>query len=152
VSEFQPSSDRDRIVADAEQYRRRQTEELHQEFSAWEADEEKAQTEAAAEPSADGDPDDGPSDDLSDARDGAGPTDQLAWILAADDDQEFVRRVFQDLVARLDELGCRIAVFVEDGHLDADRRRALFDRILDSNEFLMAVASALEPDPRWYAH
>ena len=148
MKESQP----DRIAAGAEKYRQRQAKELLEAFYAGEADKENARSEAAAEPSADGDPDHEPSDDLSDARDGAGPTDQLAWILAADDDQEFVRRVFQDLVARLDELGCRIAVFVEDGHLDADRRRALFDRILDSNEFLMAVASALEPDPRWYAH
>jgi hypothetical protein len=71
--------------------------------------------------------------------------------LAAEDDQDFVRRVFQDFEARLDELGCRIVVVVENGHLDAGRRQALFIRILDSSQFLIDVAGALEPDPDWYA-
>ena len=106
---------------------------------------------AATEPSADGGPDDGPSNDLSDGHDAAGHADQLAWLLAAEDDADFVRRVFQDFVARLDELGCQIVVVVENGHLDARRRRALFDRILASSKFLTDVANALEPDPRWYA-
>jgi hypothetical protein len=151
MNESQPSSDRDRIAAGAEKYRQRQAEELLEAFDAWEADKEKSPSEAAAEPSADGDPDDAPSNDLSDGRDAAGPADQLAWLLAAEDDAEFVRRVFQDFVARLDELACRITVVVEDGHLDAGRRRALFNRILDSSQFLIDVAGALEPDPDWYA-
>jgi hypothetical protein len=84
-------------------------------------------------------------------RDAPGPEDQVASLLAADDDQDFVRRVFQDFGERLDELGCRIVVVVEDGHLDAGRRRALFNRILDSSQFLIDVAGALEPEPDWYA-
>jgi hypothetical protein len=151
MNESQPSSDRDHIAAGAEEYRQRQAEELLEAVYAGEAGQEKARSEAAAEPSADGDPDDAPSDDLSDGRDTAGPADQLAWILAAEDDGDFVRRVFQDFEARLDELGCRIVVVVENGHLDAGRRRALFDRMLASSAFLTDVAGALEPDPDWYA-
>ena len=141
----------DRIAAGAEKHRQRQAEEPLEAFYAGEADKENARSEAAAEPSADGDPDHEPSDDLSDARDAAGPADQLAWILAAENDGDFVRRVFQDFEARLDELGCQIVVVVEHGHLDAGRRRALFNRILDSSQFLIDVAGALEPDPDWYA-
>jgi hypothetical protein len=151
MNESQSSSDGDGIAAGAEEYGQCQAEEFLEAFYAWEADQEKARSEAAAEPSADGDPNDAPSNDLSDRRDATGPADQLARLLAAEDDQDFVRRVFQDFEARLDELGCRIVVVVDDGHLDAGLRRALFNRILDSSQFLIDVAGALEPDPDWYA-
>ena len=58
-----PPSDRDRIAADAEEYRLLQAEEVLEAFYAVGADDEKARAEAAAGPSADGGPDDGPSND-----------------------------------------------------------------------------------------
>jgi hypothetical protein len=151
MNESPPSYDRDRDAADSEKHRLRQAVERLEESYDWETAKEKARAEAADEPSADGDPDDGPTSDLSDGRDAAGAADQLAWILAAENDGDFVRRVFQDFEARLDELGCRIVVVVDDGHLDTGRRRALFNRILASSQFLIDVAGALEPDPDWYA-
>jgi hypothetical protein len=155
MNESKRLSDRDRIEADAEKCREHQAKELLEAFCAVNADDEKtpadyeqARAEAAAEPSADGNSDDAPSNDMSDGCDAA---DQLAWFLAAEDDADFVRRVFQDFGARLNELVDRIAVVVNDGHLDAGQRRALFDRILDSSNYLVDVAGALEPDPNWYA-
>jgi hypothetical protein len=97
-------------------------------------------------PPADGDPDDGPSNNLSDGRDAAGPEDLVAWLLAAEDDEDFVRRVFQDFGARLDELGYRIAVVAEDGRLDAGRRQALLERIAVSGGILDDLADAVETD------
>jgi hypothetical protein len=151
MNESRPAIDRARITADAEKHHQRQADEFLKAFDAGEDDKEEARAEAAAEPSADGDPDDAPSNDLSDVRDAAGRAVPLAWILAADDNKDFVSRIFQDFEDRLDELGCQIAVVAEYGHLDAGRRRALFDRMLASSNFLIDVAGALEPDPNWYA-
>jgi hypothetical protein len=155
MNESQRLSDRDRIDADAEKYQEHQAKELLEAFYAVNDDDAKTRTdyeqargEAAAESSTDGNSDNAPSNDMSD---GCTAADQLAWFLAAEDDADFVRRVFQDFEARLNELVGRIAVVVEDGHLDAGWRRALFNRILDSSQFLIDVAGALEPDPNWYA-
>jgi hypothetical protein len=145
MNESQPSCDRDRIAAGAEKYRQRQAEEFLEAFDAWEADKEKAQPEAPAEPSADGDPDDTPSNDLSDGRDAAGAADQLAWLLAAEDNEDFVSRVFQDFGDRLLELMCRIVVVLESGRLDAGRRQALLERIAFSGELLVDLADPGEP-------
>jgi hypothetical protein len=145
MNESRPSSDRDRIAAAAEQYRRRQAEELEA-FYATEADEEKARAEAEDEPSADGDPDDGPSDDLSDGRDAAGPEDQVAWLLEAEDDEDFVSRVFQDFGDRLCDLMSRVVAVLESGRLDAGRRQALLERIADAGGLLVELADAAETD------
>ena len=70
----------------------------------------------------------------------------VAWILAAEDDQEFVRRVFRNFGDRLDELECRIMGVLEDGPLDAGRRQALFERIAVSGGLLVDLADAVETD------
>ena len=70
----------------------------------------------------------------------------VAWILAAEDDQEFVRRVFRNFGDRLDELECRIMGVLEDGPLDAGRRQALFERIAVSGGLLMEFADAIATD------
>jgi hypothetical protein len=116
-----------------------------------EANYEQARAEAAAEPSADGDPDDEPSNNLSDGRDAAGPEHQVARLLAAEDDEDFVRRVFEELGERLDELVCRIVVVPEDGRLDAGRRLALLERIAVSRGLLMELEDAIETDLGWCA-
>ena len=115
MNESQPSSDRDRIAADAE-------------------------------PSADGDPDDGPSNDLSDGRDAAGPADQAARLLAAEDAEAFLSRAFEDFEERLVELVSRIVAALEDGRLDAGRRQALRERIAVSTGHLVDLADAVETD------
>jgi hypothetical protein len=145
MNESPPSYDRDRDAA-AEKYRRLQAEEHLEEFYAWEADEEKARAEAADEPSADGDPDDGPRDDLSVGRDAAGPEDQVAWLLAAEDDEDFVSRVFQDFGDRLCDLMSRVVAVLESGRLDAGRRQALLERIADAGGLLVELADAAETD------
>ena len=145
MNESRPSSDRDRDVADAEHYRPRQAEDRLEALYAVEADEEKAQTEAAAEPSADGDPDDGPRDDLSVGRDAAGPADQAARLLEAEDGEAFAR-VFEDFEERLYELVCRIVADLQDGRLDAGRRQALCERIAVSTGHLVDLADAVETD------
>ena len=144
MNESQPSSDRDRNNAAAKKYPLRQAEEPLEALYAVEADDEKARAEATAEPPADGDPDDGLSNDLSDGRDAASPEDLVAWVLAAEDYEDFVRRVFQDFGARLDKLGYRIAVVVEDGRLDAGQCKALSDRIAVSGEQLLNLAYAVK--------
>jgi hypothetical protein len=98
---------------------------------------------SAAEPSADGDPDNGPSNDLSDGRDAVGP-EEVAWLLAAEDDEDFVSRVFQDFGDRLCELMGRIVVVLEDRRLEAGRRQALLERIAESGGFLVDLADAVE--------
>jgi hypothetical protein len=140
MNESQP--DREHNAAAAKKYRLRRVEKLPEALHAVEADEEKARAEAAAEPSADPDPDDAPSD----GRDVAGNVDQLAWLLAAADDEDFASRVFKDFQERLNELVCRIVVVLESGHLDAGRRQALFDRIAISGGHLVELADAVETD------
>jgi hypothetical protein len=71
----------------------------------------------------------------------------LAWILAAEDDEEFVRRVFEGFGWSLDELEARITVVVEDGRLDAGRRQALLERIAVTVALLVELADAVETDP-----
>jgi hypothetical protein len=146
MNESRSSSDRDRDAADAEKYREFQAKELLEALCVVGADDEEARAEAAAEPSADGDPDDGPSDDLSVGRDAAGPADQAARLREAEDDEDFVRRVFEELGERLDELACRIVVVPEDGRLDAGRRLALLERIAVSRGLLMELEDAIETD------
>ena len=146
MKESPPSSDRDRDVADAEPYRPRQAEERLEAFYATEADDEEARAEAADEPSADGDPDDGPTDDLSDARDAPGPEDRGSSLLAAEDNEVFVGRIFEGFSERLDELVSRIVAVLEDGRLDAGRRRALLERIAVSGGLLVDLADAVETD------
>ena len=131
VTESQPTSNRERIAAAAKTYRLRQAEKL---------------PEASYAVKADTDPNDAPSNDLSDGRDAAGPADQLAWLLAATDDEDFVSRVFKDFEERLNELVCRIVVVLESGRLDANRRQALFDRIAISGGHLVDLADAVETD------
>ena len=80
------------------------------------------------------------------AADAASPEDQLAWLLAAEDDETFVNRIFGGFGARLDELVCRIVAVLEDGRLDAGRRQTLLERIAVSGGFLMELADAVETD------
>jgi hypothetical protein len=98
---------------------------------------------AATDPSADGDPDDALSNDMSDSRDAA---NQLAWLLAAADDEDFVSRVFEDFEDRLCELVRRIVVILVDGRLDAGRRQALLERIAVVDGHLADLADAVETD------
>jgi hypothetical protein len=95
---------------------------------------------------ADGYPDDAPSSDLSDGRDAADNADQLAWLLAAEDDDDFVSRVFQDFADRLCDVVSRIVIVLEHGRLDAGRRQALLARIADSGDILGDLADAVETD------
>ena len=146
MNESRPSSDRDRDVADAEHYRPRKAEDRLEALYAVEADDEEARAEAADEPSADGDPDDGPRDDLSVGRDAAGPADQDARLLAAEDAEDFVSRAFEDFEERLVELVERIVAVLQDGRLDAGRRQALSERIAVSTRHLADLADAVETD------
>jgi hypothetical protein len=75
-----------------------------------------------------------------------GPEDQVAWLLAAADDEEFVRRVFEDFEERLGELVGRIVAVLEAVRLDAGRRQALLDRIAVSGEVLDDLADAVATD------
>ena len=147
MNESPPSHDRDRDVADAEQCRPRQAEERLEALYAVEADDDdEARAEGADEPSADGDPDDGPRDDLSVGRDAAGPADQAARLLAAEDAEDFVSRAFEDFEERLVELVERIVAVLQDGRLDAGRRQALCERIAVSTGHLVDLADAVETD------
>jgi hypothetical protein len=146
MNEFPPSYDRDHDAADGEKYRLRQAEDRVEEFYAWEADEEKARSEAATELSADGDPDDGPSNDLSDGCDAQGPEDQAARPLEAEDAETFLSRAFEEFEERLVELVSRIVVALENGRLDAGRRQAVCERIAVSGGHLVELADAVETD------
>jgi hypothetical protein len=101
---------------------------------------------AATEHSVDSAPDDALSDDLNDGCDAADNSDQLAWLLTAENNQDFVNGVFQDFEERLAEVSHRIVVVLKDGRLDAGRRQALLDRIADSRGFLVDLADAVETD------
>ena len=147
MNESRPSSDRDRDVADAEPYRPRQAEDrLEASYAAEADDDDEARAEGADEPSADGDPDDGPGDDLSVGRDAAGPADQAARLLEAEDAEAFLSRAFEDFEERLVELVERIVAVLQDGRLDAGRRQALCERIAVSVEHLVDLADAVETD------
>ena len=74
------------------------------------------------------------------------PADRAAWLLAAEDDEDFVRRVFMDFEERLDELGYRIVVVVEDDRLEAGRRQALYEEIVASGELLLDLAYVVKTD------
>ena len=76
----------------------------------------------------------------------AGPEDQVAWLLAAADDEDFGRRIFGDFEERLCELVCQIVAVLEHGRLDAGRRQALLERIAVSREHLVDLADAVETD------
>jgi hypothetical protein len=69
-----------------------------------------------------------------------------AWILAAEDDQEFVHRVFQGFKWPLDELEARITVVLEDGRLDAGRLKALLERIAVTVALLVELAGVVESE------
>jgi hypothetical protein len=84
--------------------------------------------------------------DPADGGPGPGPEDQLAWLLAAEDDANFVGRVFEGFAERLDELGGRIAAGLADGRLDVRRRRAVYERIAVSVRRLLELADAVEAD------
>ena len=80
---------------------------------------------------------------LDDPDDDAGPADCL---MAPEDDEDFVRGVFMDFEEQLDDLGCRIAVVVEFGRLEAGRRRALYEMIVASGELLLDLAYSVKTD------
>jgi hypothetical protein len=69
-----------------------------------------------------------------------------AWILAAEDDEEFVDRVFEGFQWPLDELDCRISVVLEAGRLDEGRRQALLERIAVTVTLLEGLADAVKTD------
>jgi hypothetical protein len=79
-------------------------------------------------------------------RDAPGPADQLAWLLAAEDDEALVGRVFEDFEERLGELVRRIVAVLEDGRLDFGRLQALHERIAHSVEVLVGLADAVKID------
>jgi hypothetical protein len=78
--------------------------------------------------------------------DASGPADQLAWLLEAEDDEDFARRAVQDFQDRLGDLVSRIVVVLEHGRLDAGRRQALLEQIAKSVELLVDLADAVETD------
>ena len=137
MNESRPSSFRDRVAAYAEKYRPLQPREL------LEALDEQARAGAAAEPPADRNPGDGPSNGPSNWPERA---DEIGWLWAAADDEDLLRRVFQDFGERLDELMWRIFVVLEDDLLHSGRRRDLLQRISVVGEFLVEQVHAGEAD------
>jgi hypothetical protein len=69
-----------------------------------------------------------------------------AWILAAENDEEFVRLVCEGFEWQLDELETRIAGVMEIGRLEAGRRQALLERIAATVALLVELADAVETD------